>query len=75
MTSVRRDDALAELPTAHAVALRLADGGADLNTIATALGVPVEAVKGLLDVAEEKLASILGDDHIDLRLEQDVPKQ
>lgn len=49
---------LAELPTAHAVALRLREAGAGEATIAAALGIPLEGVRALLEVAEAKLASI-----------------
>lgn len=76
---MRRDDALAELPTAHAVALRLVDAGADAATIATALAVPVESVAGLVELAQAKLAAILdsaaSDEVVDLRTELRVREQ
>ena len=53
-----REDALGELSTAHAVALRLRDSGADNEEIATALGVPVEGIGTLLEVAQLKLSAI-----------------
>ena len=49
---------LAELPTAHAVALRLREAGAGEATIGVALGIPMEGVRALLEVADAKLASI-----------------
>jgi hypothetical protein len=54
-----REGAMLDLPTGHAVALRLRDAGADDDTIAKALGVPVEAVPGLLVIADGKLAALL----------------
>lgn len=53
-----RERALGELPTAHAVALRLRRSGAGDDEIAGALGVPAEGVPMLLEVAEAKLAAI-----------------
>lgn len=54
----RDDDDVHELPTAHAVALRLRRGGADDDTIARALGVDADAVPALVEIAEQKLAAI-----------------
>jgi hypothetical protein len=51
-------DDLRRLPTAHAVALRMWRSGADPTTIADALGIDVDAVPGLIEVAERKLAAI-----------------
>lgn len=53
------DDALRQLPLAHAVALRLRAAGADEALIATALGVDVAAIEPILAVAEEKLRAVL----------------
>jgi hypothetical protein len=56
---VDRDRALAELPVAHAVALRLRAAGADEGVIAAALGIDPAGVPALLEVAEAKLAAEL----------------
>ncbi len=50
-----RVEAIRELPTAYAVALRLQDAGADDTMIAAALEIEPEAVGGLLDIAAAKL--------------------
>ena len=42
----------------HAAALRLADRGADASAIAADLGIPIESVAGVLDVAAAKLARL-----------------
>lgn len=42
----------------HADALRLADRGADASEIAADLGIPLESVAGVLDVATAKLARL-----------------
>lgn len=52
------DDILEQLPTAHAVGLRLHRTGADPEVIAVALGIDVSAVRGVIDLAERKLASL-----------------
>lgn len=49
---------LGELPTAHAVALRMRRRGADDERIAAALGIDVVQVANLLDVAQRKLAEL-----------------
>ena len=59
---VDRDRALAELPFAHAVALRLQAAGADQQTIADALGIDPAGVPTLLQVARAKLAAELARD-------------
>ncbi len=56
---MHRDDALAELPRAHGLALRLAELGADQALIADCLGVAPEAVGPLLEIAAAKLAHLL----------------
>lgn len=56
--STTRERAIAELPIAHAVALRLRDAGAGEQLTATALAIPRESVRTLLDVADAKLAAI-----------------
>ena len=48
-----------ELATAHAVALRLRDAGADETSIGQALAIPVEAVPPLLDIAASKLEALM----------------
>lgn len=59
VTDNRRERALAELPTAYAVALRMRDDGRNDAEIASALGVDPVAVGPLLRVAEAKLAAVL----------------
>lgn len=56
---MKRERALAELPTAYAVALRMHTDGASPESIAQALGVPVESMSGLIGIAEAKLKSIV----------------
>jgi hypothetical protein len=58
-----RQTALLELATAYAVALRLHDAGAADDSVAQALGIPIESVAGLLQVAEAKLTALLGPAH------------
>ncbi|MGH9224405.1 MAG: hypothetical protein ACRD2W_11640 [Acidimicrobiales bacterium] len=57
-----RQTALLDLPTAHAVALRLHAAGAADDAIAEALGIPVASVAGLLRIAEAKLAALLDEE-------------
>jgi hypothetical protein len=57
--AARRTAALAELPTVHALALRLSDEGEPPDRIARLLGVEPEAVGPLLEVAIAKLEEIL----------------
>ena len=54
-----RSQALRELPTLHAVALRLRDNGFDDGVIAAALDVEHVQVPALLRIAEAKLAKLL----------------
>jgi hypothetical protein len=54
-----RDAAIRELPTAYAVALRLRDGGHDVEAIAARLDIACEAVAPLLRMADAKLDNIL----------------
>jgi DNA-directed RNA polymerase specialized sigma24 family protein len=57
--AARRAVALADLPTVHAVALRLHDEGEPPDRIAKLLGIEPEAVAPLLEVASAKLEEIL----------------
>ena len=57
--AARRTGALAELPTVHALTLRLRDAGGPPDRIAKLLGVEPEAVGPLLEVASAKLEEIL----------------
>jgi hypothetical protein len=57
------DDLLRQLPTVHAVALRLQRSGESPATIAVALGIGVVDVPGLLELAERKLAALPMSDH------------
>lgn len=54
-----RSQALRELPTMHAVALRLRDNGFDDEVIAAALDVEHVQVPALLRIAEGKLAKLM----------------
>lgn len=47
-----------QLPTAHAIALRLRAKGASFDDIADALGVTPEAVPALLQIARTKLGAL-----------------
>lgn len=55
-----RVEAIRQLPTPYAVALRLQDVGADDTLIAAALEVEPEAVGGLLEIAAAKLDRVTG---------------
>jgi DNA-directed RNA polymerase specialized sigma24 family protein len=57
-----RENALLQLATAHAVALRLHAAGAEHESVARALGIPVASVPALLRIAEAKLAALLEKD-------------
>lgn len=57
---VDRRSALAALPKPYALALELADQGADDETIAAAAQVPADAVFAMMEVAEAKLSHLLG---------------
>ncbi len=59
-----RRDALAALPTVHALALRLHDEGEPPDRIARLLGIEQEAVAPLLEVATAKLHEILARDEL-----------
>lgn len=56
---MEREAAIAELPTAHAVAIRMRDGGADDAAVAAALGIDTEEVPPLVTIAEAKLEALL----------------
>ena len=60
--ATRRAGALTELPTVHALALRLRDEGEPPDRIARLLGIEPEAVEPLLEVASAKLEEILSRD-------------
>ena len=55
-----RSQALRELPTVHAVALRLRDNGFDDHVIAAVLDIESVQVPTLLRIAEAKLAKLVG---------------
>lgn len=59
--------ALAELSTAHAVALRMRHADARVEEIATALGIPPDGVAVLLELAQAKLAAVLAEESGDAR--------
>jgi hypothetical protein len=59
MAAMERTHAISELPTLHAVAVRLRDGGADERTIATALAIDDDEVPALLTIAEAKLTALM----------------
>lgn len=54
-----RAEALAHLPPAYSLALRLRDAGVADGLIAECLAVEPEAIRPLFDVAEAKLAALL----------------
>jgi DNA-directed RNA polymerase specialized sigma24 family protein len=57
-----RTAAIAKLPEAYAIALRLRDEHLNNEDIAARLGIEVDAVEPLLRLAAAKLGGILGDD-------------
>jgi hypothetical protein len=59
---VERDAALALLPEAYALALRLRDDGLDAPSIAEVLGVDAVALPTLLEIAEAKLRHAMTND-------------
>jgi DNA-directed RNA polymerase specialized sigma24 family protein len=62
-----RNDALRQLPDAYATALRLRDQGHSTTTIAEALGVDLNAIDTLLELADAKLSHVLRADRADHR--------
>jgi len=64
---VNCERALAELSTAHAVALRMRHADARDEEIATALGIPPDGVTVLLELAQAKLAAVLAEESGDGR--------
>jgi hypothetical protein len=54
-----RPSAIAELPTVHAVAIRLRDHGFDDYAIAVATGIGEDEVPMLLRIAEKKLTNLM----------------
>jgi DNA-directed RNA polymerase specialized sigma24 family protein len=58
---VERERALRRLPETHEEALRLRDRGCGDEEIAESLQIPVEAVAPLLQIAETKLARLIGE--------------
>jgi hypothetical protein len=56
---MNRSRALGELPTMHAVALRLRDNGFDDHVIAVVLGIEDARVPSLLRIAEAKLRRLM----------------
>jgi len=64
---VNCERALAELSTAHAVALRMRHADARDEEIATALGIPADGVTVLLELARAKLAAVLAEESGDRR--------
>jgi hypothetical protein len=57
---VDRASAIEQLPAMHAVAIRLRDEGADDHVIAVALAIDDDQVATLLEIAEAKLANLIG---------------
>lgn len=55
------DDLVAALPPMMAVALRLVRAGQPDQVIATAVGIPVEGVPALVELAEAKLDGLRRD--------------
>jgi hypothetical protein len=56
---VQRQAAIADLPVALAIAVRLRGAGASDTLIATALAIEPEGVEPLLEVAEAKLRRLV----------------
>jgi DNA-directed RNA polymerase specialized sigma24 family protein len=56
-----REQAIEELPEAHAAALSLRARGFDDHAIAEALGLQTEAVPTLLQIADSKLAALIAE--------------
>ena len=54
-----REAEISALPIAHAVALRLRAGGAADELIATALGIDIDEIAVVIEIAEAKLAAEL----------------
>jgi hypothetical protein len=57
-----RSLAVSQLPTAHAVAVRLHDDGFDDHVIAVAVGIDDLEVPVLLQIAEWKLTNLMNSD-------------
>jgi DNA-directed RNA polymerase specialized sigma24 family protein len=57
--SIRYEAALARLPETYAQALRYLDSGATEGDICSKLGIELEALEPLLDIARRKLRSEL----------------
>ena len=55
-----RPSAVNQLPTMHAVAIRLRDSGFDDRAIAAAAGIDEHEVAILLEIAERKLTNLMG---------------
>ena len=61
MAAMDRADAISELPTIYAVAIRLRDDGAGNRTIAVALAIEDDEVPALLGIAEAKLSALISE--------------
>ena len=59
LRSMNRSRALGELPTLHAVALRLRDNGFDDHVIALVLDIEDAQVPTLVRIAEAKLVKVM----------------
>ncbi len=59
---VKRDDAIDELPSTYAVALRLHEAGASNRVVAVALGTEPETVPTILELARRKLTLLVSGD-------------
>lgn len=62
MVDSRRAASLSRLPLPYAIALRLRDAGITDAVIAEAIGVDLDVLPTLMEVAEAKLAAAEGDD-------------
>ena len=56
---MKRDDAIDELPSTYAVALRLHEAGASDEVIAVGLGTDPESVPTILELAHRKLDELV----------------
>lgn len=60
-SDARYEAAIGTLPPAYATALRMRDAGATVATIAGELGIRVDALATLLEIAQLKLAAALSE--------------
>jgi len=59
-----RSSAVQQLPTMHAVAIRLRDAGMHDHVVAVALGIDDDQVPTLLGIADAKLTNVMAMDSV-----------